>query len=52
VPVGFILTRPISLLLVACISLALYFSFRPKPWQGQSGIVEALDLAYHRRAAE
>ncbi len=35
-PVGFVLTRPIALVLIACISLALYYSFRPKTWQGQS----------------
>ena len=36
-PVGFIPTRPIALGLVACIALALYYSFKPKPWEGEAG---------------
>ncbi len=36
-PIGFIFTRPIALGLVACIGLALYYSFKPKPWEGEAG---------------
>ena len=32
-PVPFVLGRPISLALVLCIVLAIYFSFRPQPWR-------------------
>jgi putative tricarboxylic transport membrane protein len=33
-PVSFILTRPISIAIIVLIVAALYFSFRPKPWEG------------------
>lgn len=32
-PLGMIFTRPISIALVICIVLAIYFSFKPQPWQ-------------------
>ena len=32
-PVGMVLTRPISIALLVCIALAVYFSFKPQPWQ-------------------
>ncbi len=36
-PIEFILTRPIALTLLACIALAIYYSFKPKPWEGEAG---------------
>ncbi len=36
-PIGFVFTRPIALVLVACIGLAPYYSFKPKPWEGEAG---------------
>ena len=33
-PISFILTRPISVVILVMILMALYFSFRPKPWEG------------------
>lgn len=35
-PISFVLTRPISVGLLVGIILALYFSLRPKPWQGEA----------------
>lgn len=35
-PVLFIATRPISLALLACIVMAVYFSLKPKPWDRDS----------------
>lgn len=32
-PIGMIATRPISIVLLVCIGLAVYFSFKPQPWQ-------------------
>ncbi len=32
-PISFVLTRPISVILLICIVLAVYFSLRPKPWE-------------------
>jgi putative tricarboxylic transport membrane protein len=32
-PIAMIATRPISIALVICIALAVYFSFKPHPWQ-------------------
>ena len=32
-PISFVLARPISVALLICIVLAVYFSLRPKPWQ-------------------
>ena len=31
-PISFVLTRPISVALIICIILAIYFSLRPKKW--------------------
>lgn len=37
-PIAFMLSRPISLALLACIALALFFSFKKRPWveEGES----------------
>jgi putative tricarboxylic transport membrane protein len=32
-PFSYILTRPISMIIIVLIGLALYFSFKPKPWE-------------------
>jgi len=32
-PVSYIITRPISLVLVVSIAFIIYISFKPQPWQ-------------------
>lgn len=34
-PISFMLTRPISIAIIVLIVAALYFSIRPKPWEGE-----------------
>ena len=34
-PITFMLTRPISVAILICIVMALYFSMKPQPWSGE-----------------
>ena len=36
-PIAFMLTRPISVVLLVCIAMAVYFSFKPKAWEMREG---------------
>jgi putative tricarboxylic transport membrane protein len=40
-PISFMLTRPISLTILFLIFLALYFSFRPRPWAEEEVSMES-----------
>ncbi|MDH3739188.1 MAG: hypothetical protein OER92_08330, partial [Alphaproteobacteria bacterium] len=40
-PLSFIFTRPIAVVILLCIVLALYFSFKPQPWSKKSDAPDA-----------